>query len=266
MDRLFENGAITVVEPGFSNVQDFFMARNPGAIGIMLGNRTDLELPTPVFLDALEAGLSSGDAAALRFRYKSISDLIGARNVTVWYDRDGCPMVEMSGDAFPNTHVSLDMAFLKNGKMAWSGYVFSDRFLLPFWKNWELEKLHKGDSAIKLDTSGFYPQHADSRDISIQVSKYPDLDKALTEFHLATDDPLTEEIRDIVATWNGHWSGHTDIQQTGHQKQVMENYSVTRYLAELHSFVPTLNQIVEETQTLVPIMQNTYSVAKDFLY
>lgn len=261
MEIVFENRKINSTQSGFSSMRDFLMGRNPGAFGAMLGKHGELELPTPVFLDALRMGLAQGDYDALEFRYRSVADLIGSRRARIWYDREGWPMVTMSGDVFPNTRVTYDMAFLKNGSMAWDGYVFSDRLVLPFWKRGDLEKLTR--EGMKLDTSGFYPPIADAPDIKDQLHRYPDLTKILIELRDRKEDPVVEKLEDIVETLGGDWSIHTDFPPSEAQRRVMERYQVFRYIAEIHCFVPTLNQMVEETKTLVPLVEETYVAARD---
>lgn len=264
METIFENRKVSTGQPGYKDMQDFFMARNPGAIGMMLGEYGDLDLPTPVFLDALRTGLLGKDAEALEFRYRSIADFMGARNVKVGYDREGWPWVNVRGNAFPNVHVSSDMAFLKNGAMAWGSNVFSDRFLLKQWDKYELEKFETEDGMIQLDVGGFYQQTADAPGIAEQLYKYPDLVEVVTQLRTRDEDPLTEEVRGVLATtFRGGWSIHVDNPPSPAHKRVMEDYRVFKYRARVDCFVPTLNQIVGETKMRVPEMQRIYMAAQD---
>ncbi len=258
METLFENRKVSMMQPGFPDMHDFFMGRNPGALGAMLGKYGELELPVPVFLDTLRTGLSRDDAAALEFRYRSISDFIGCRNTLVWYDREGWPMVTMKGEAFPNTHITFDMAFLKNGSMAWDGYVFSDKLVVEKWYKTELEKLVKEEENIKLDMSGVYREHTGIPEAAAQFHRYPDLAKVMVELQTEEKHPFTKAVEDIAASLEGNWRVYGYIQPSEEQKRVMGYYGVFKYLMEVACFVPTLNEIVAETKKFIPLAQETY--------
>lgn len=262
MSAIFENKIVDKNQPGFADMRDFFMSRNPGATGAILGRYGEVEFPTPMFLDTLRTGLTTGDTAALTFRYRSTADLIGARNVVVSNDRFGWPVVAMRGDAFPNTTAYLDMAFLKNGHMAWASHVYSDRLVLPSWSDRKLAEFTEEGTGIKLDVRGFYSQTSTDPDIADQLSVYPDLLEVLNEIHGRKEDPLTQKLNDVAEAWEGNWSVHTDIPPSPQQRQVLECYRVFNYTATVNCFVPTLNRIVDATKILVPVVQKAYENAE----
>lgn len=261
MGAIFENKIVNRSQPGFADMRDFFMSRNPGATGAILGRYGEVEFPTPMFLDTLRTGLTTGDAAALTFRYRSTADLMGARNVVVSNDRFGWPVVAMRGDVFPNTTAYLDMAFLKNGHMAWVSHVYSDRLVLPSWEGNNLGNLTQEGGKAKLNSSGFYPSMADAPDIVGQLESYPDLVAVLVEMSGREDD-LTQLLSGVVGNWKGNWSIQAQFPPSPAQEQFLERYGVFYYAATIDFSALTLNDIVDQTRLLVPVVQEAYAQAE----
>lgn len=263
MEAIFENRTISTTHLGFPDMRQFFMSRNPGALGAMLGRYEEFELPTPVFLDTLRTGLVREDTNALEFRYGSIADFVGAQNVLVFYEREGWPMIKIRGNYFPNTNVYLDMAFLKNSRTAWISNISSDGLVLDYWKKYELGKLTDEEEGLRLEENGVYRQHLNVPVVARKFSRYPNLAKVMRELQTREKDPLTKELEGIVAEWEGNWSVYSDDPPSLMQRQVMELYRVFQFFAEIHCFVPTINQMVDETKRLIPSVEEAYVIARD---
>ncbi len=262
MEVVFENRVISTKHPGFADMREFFMDRSPGPFGAMLGQHQEFDLPIPVFTDSLRSGLNEEDSSALTFRYGSVADFVGARNVQVLYDREGDPLIKINGDNFPNTSIYLDMMFLKNRKTSWQGYIFSEGLVLESWEEWNLRKLEH-DDAVELEVDGVYKGHIRIPAIARQFARYPDLSQVMLQFIYPERDSLHESLEALVATWDGDYKVYSDDPPSPGQKKVMEHYRVFKYLANPNSFVPTLNETVDETKTLIPKVENAYLAAKE---
>ncbi|MBI2593239.1 hypothetical protein HYW44_01175 [Candidatus Daviesbacteria bacterium] len=264
---VFENRSINRSHPGFSDMKGFFMSRNPGAFGAMFGHHAEFELPFPVFLDVLNSGLTKEDARPLEFRYRSTADLLGARNVVVTYGRFEDAWVRMRGDKFPQTYVDDDMAFLNIGSMAWRSYVRSDKLVFFAWHEFGINGLLEEGSGVKLETSRFHLEIADRPEIAIQISRYPDLMKAVVGYRLLTreEDPLTTDLRKVVAEMPGYILEVPDRLPSPAQKQILDYYRMYEFIGEADCHVPTLNEIVAQTELLVPAVQQSYQATWDRL-
>jgi len=259
-----ENGTVNTTHPGYGNMRDFFMNRSPGAYGVMVGKHGELELPTPVFSDSLRAGLTKEDADSLLYLYGRVADFMGARNVQVIFNREGWPIIRTDGDVFPNTKVYLDMSFLVNARMAWTGDVFSDRLILNRWlHDAELEKIANDNGGVEVYSSGVYAEHADVPEIAAQFPRYPDLAEVMRELQSRDKDPVVRAIEGITETWEGNWDVYSRIPPTLNQKTILERYQSYRYMAEVHCFVSTLDEIIDEIKIKVPAVQEAYFAARD---
>lgn len=261
----YENGSVDASLQGYGDLQNFFMNRSPGLYGAMLGVSGDLELPTPVFLDSIRAGMTISDSDSLIYLYGSVANFLGARMAQVYYDREGWPLVKMQGEAFPNTKVSLDMSFLVNKRMAWRGWVFSQRIVLPAWRRFDLEKVIEADRDVKLDVAGVYAEHGQIPEVAEQFLRYADLSDVIRELRERGKDPLVQAIEDTVSGWEGNWSVYSHEPPTASQQQVLDRYQVYEYIAEVNCFVPTLDEIVDQIKTRVPVVQKVYKIARETL-
>lgn len=260
---VYPNRAVDRSYPGFSNMLGFFMSQNPGEFGAMFGHHAEFELPFPAFVDAMRTGLVKEDALALEFRYAKVADFLGARNVVVTYGRFGDPWVRIRGDKFPNIYVDDTMAFLDDGHMARRGYVFSDRIVFYAGYGYQEGRLLEG-SGVKLETSGFYLEIADRPDIARQIPKFPDLMRAVEGYSLLTreEDPVTTDIRKATQ-WPGYVLEAPSRLPSPAQKQILDRYQMYMFEAEVDCAAPTLNEIIDQTRLLVPVVQQAYQATWD---
>lgn len=263
METIFENIKVSQVQPGFSDMHAFYMNRNPGELGAILGKSADLPLPTLVFLDTLRTGLETEDADALEFRYGTTAEFMGASHLRVGYDRFGWPWVGMRGERFPNTEVILDMAFLKNGHRAWTVDIISDPIVAERWYKKELEGLVNKSAKIKVDETGVYRPHLDNPEIRTQFSRYPDVQQIIAELLVEDeDDQFTKDVEAMAAALPGNWSVYHNPTIPPRLQHYLEYYGIFEYMSKVGCFVPTLNQTVDETKKLVPAVQNAYLLAR----
>ena len=265
MGEKFVNSRVDRTYSGFGDMTNFFKTRSGGSYGAMLGAHDDFVLPTPIFIDTLGSGLAAKDAAPLKFLFGGIADFMGAKNIRIIYDREGWPMANIRGTVFPNTQVTIDMAFLRGNRMTEYGAVFSDRIVLPRYERYGLTKLIPADSGITLDETGVYKENARAADIAPQLHRFPDLQEALTE--PLQDErfiDLVEGVERAVSDWGENWGVHVDIPLSPAAKQITDSYGAFRVLGNVDSHVDTLNEVLEQIKALAPKVEATYADA--FVY
>ena len=262
MTEAYRNRAIGFLQPpfGYENMSEFFMARNPGQIGAMLGRYDERELPLPVFLDTLHVGLAQQDAEPLAFLYGSVANFMGSKQVVCGYDRFGEPWVKMRGGTFPHTRIIMDMTFLTNGEMTRRTVALSDKLVLPAYSDSGLRSVIS-EKGITVDTTGFYPEMAAEPDIAAQLSRYPDLAAAVADMESREEDPFTIAVKEVAASLEGNWKVYAPPPPRG---ETMKAYQVSHFKADVDCFIPTtLNEIVAQVQRVVPAIEQTYQKAQD---
>lgn len=263
METIFENRRVSQMHPGFSDMHAFFMDRNPGALGAMLGKSAELPLPTTVFLDSLKAGLEREDAEALVFRYGTTAEFMGAHHLRVGYDRFGSPWVSMKGESFPNAEVFLDMNFLIGGRTCMVD-ILSDPILVEKWHRKELEELVYKSTKIKVNETDVYRPHLDNSEIRTQFSRYPFVQQMIDELLIEDEDEqFTKDVEALAADLPGDWSVYHEPTIPPRLQRYLEFYGIFKYMSKVECSVPTLNQMVEETKILVPAVQNAYLAARE---